>query len=245
MKALAPVGLMNLSRHLSFIAISTCVLFGSGSAQAKGQTDPAKQGIAGLAAPRAFSCPAPLAMGDVSLRIVIDAAGNVSEAKALTGPESLIPAAEACARTWKYENPPPAPVTKMVALRYESKDCPASESQRGELQYSWGLRNQSNLVIAYIDGAQPPPPSYPDEERRAGIAGKMTVAVSLNADGTVKELKVVQSLSPRIDKSVSDELRSLKFKMLDGVGEMQAQNLLFQIIFHATCTVPKIINSVQ
>jgi hypothetical protein len=71
----------------------------------------------------------------------------------------------------------------------------------------------------------------------------MMLSVSLNVDGTVKDLKVVQGLSPRLDGEVMDEIRPLKFKLLDGVSEMQLQNLVFQIIFHATCTVPKIINN--
>jgi hypothetical protein len=35
-----------------------------------------------------------------------------------------------------------------------------------------------------------------------------------------------------------DQLRPLKFKVLEGISETQLQELLFQIVFHATCTVP-------
>jgi hypothetical protein len=236
---------MNFVRRLSLLAIPVCVLCGLASAQTEKEVPAARQeNFANLALPNGFACPSPSFLGDVSLRIVIDANGNVSEAKALTGPEKLIPAAEACARTWKYENPPSAPVIKTVVLRYESRDCPAAESQRGELQFSWGLRDKTNLVLAYIAGEQPPPPLYSDEERKAGAVGKMLLSVSLNADGSVKEIHVRRGLSPGLDKAVMDRMRPLKFKVLDGVSEAQLGELSFQIVFHATCTV-QIVNNVN
>jgi len=150
--------------------------------------------------------------------------------------------AEACARTWKYENPPSAPVTKTVVIRYESRDCPAAISERGELQFSWGLRDRSNLVLGYIHGEQPPPPLYPEEERKAGKIGRMVLSVSLNADGSVRETHVRQGLSPGLDKEVMDRLRPLKFKILDGVSETQLRELTFLIVFHATCGVQTVDN---
>ena len=192
--------------------------------------------------PKAFACAPALELGDVKVRIAIDEQGNVSDAEPLSGPQSLFPAAEACAKSWKFEHPPRAPETETLVLRYQKQDCPAKESQRGELQYSWTLRNGNNLVIGYIEGQQPPPPPYPDDERKAGIAGRLAVVVDLNADGTVKDAKIIQTLSPRLDQGVIDQLLPLKFKLLDGVSEMQTQGLLFQIVFHATCTVSTIVH---
>jgi len=239
----AHVKLFKSSCRFSLLAIAFSLSCSLAAAQTGNDVQNATQEVfAHQTLPRAFSCPAPSGTGDVPLRIVIDPKGNVSEAKALGGTENRVSAAVACAKTWKYENPQSAPIAKTVVLRYESKDCSAAESQHGEAQYSWNLRNQSNLELAYIEGEQPPAPPYPEEERKAGIAGKLVLSVSLNADGTVKDLKVAKGLSPRLDKEVTDKLRSLKFKVLDGVSEMQLQDLFFQIIFHATCITPKIIN---
>jgi len=235
---------MNYSRALALMLVPAFLWSGLALAQTKNVTQAAKQqAMTNQAEPKAFSCPDPSTLGDVSLHVAIDTKGNVSEAKALSGAKNLIPAAEACARTWKYENPPSTLVTRTVVLRYESRDCPATESQHGELQYSWGLRNRSNLVLAYVKGEPPPPPPYPDEDRKAGLSGRMALSVSLKADGTVKELHVLQSLSPRLDKAVMDELRPLQFQPFDGISEMQLQDLLFQIDYHATCTVAKIVNN--
>jgi len=234
---------MIFSRRFLLVAISVYLFCGLASAQTENEAQPAKQEkFANLDSPKAFSCPSPSVSGDVSLRIVIDKKGNVSEVKALSGPEKLIPAAEACAKSWKYENPPSAPVTKTVMIHYDWKDCPARESQLGKLLFSWGLRNRSNLVLAYIEGEKPPPPLYPEEERKAGRVGMMTLSVSLNADGTVKQAHVIQGLSPRLDKAVVDQLLPLKFKVLDGVSEAQLQELFFQIGFRATCVIPIVYN---
>jgi TonB family protein len=230
---------MIISRRLSFVAIPIFLMCSLASAQTGSDAQAAKlENFANQALPKPFACPSPSSLGEVSLRISVDTKGNVSEVKALNGPEKLMPAAEACAKTWKFENPPSAPVTKPVALRYELRDCPPAESQRGDLQYSWGLRDSTNLVVAYVEGGEPPTPPYPEEERKAGKVGKMLLSVSLNADGTVKEVHVLQGLSPRMDKTVMDQLRALKFKAIHGISEAQLQGLLFQIIFHATCSVP-------
>jgi TonB family protein len=236
---------MRSIRQILPAAIFVFVFYCLASAQTGTEAKAAKQeNFANQALPKDFVCPSQSALGEVSLRIVVNTKGIVSEVKALGGPEKLIPAAEACARTWKYENPPSASVTKNVLIRYDLRDCPAAESQRGDLQFSWGLRDRNNITLAYVDGEEPPPPAYPEEERKAGKVGRMALSVSLNTAGDVKEIHVLQGLSPRLDQAAMDRLRPLKFKVLEGVPEAQLQGLLFQIVFHATCSVP-VFNNVE
>lgn len=234
---------MNLYRRFSLAAILVSVVCGLASAQTGIAARPGKQESFTIQElPKPFTCPMPAALGDVSLRIFIDTKGNVTEAKALNGPEKLIPAAEACAKTWEFENPPSAPVTKNVAIRYDSKDCPAAESQRGDIQYSWGLRDRNDLVLAYVEGEEPPPLPYPEGERKAGAVGRMTLVVSLNMNGTVKDIHVLQGLSPRLNDAVMERIRPLKFKPLEGANEIQLQRLFYQVIFHATCPMQSVMN---
>lgn len=232
---------MSFSLRLLLLTISVCLFGNLPFVQAADQVRAAKTEDGAQALPKAFTCPSPPDSGDVSLRVNIDTEGHVSEAKALSGPEKLMPAAEVCAKTWKFENPPSAPATKTVVMRYEWKDCPAADSQRGQLQYSWGLRNSQNLVLAYAEGQEAPLP-YPEEERKAGRVGNMALSVSLSADGSVKEIHVVRGLSPGLDKAVTDRLRATKFKPVDGVYETQLQDLHFQVVFHATCPVQAVYN---
>jgi TonB family protein len=238
-----PGGKMRFFRQLSLLGISVCLLHGLAFAQTGKEAQAEKQEtFSNQSLPKAFACPMPSVFGNVALRVVIDAKGTVSEAKALGGPEGLFALAEACARTWKYENPPSAPATKTVLLRYEWRDCPAAESQRGELQFSWGLRDRFNHPVAYIQGQKPPSPVYPDEDRKAGIAGAMVLSVPLNADGSVKDIRVMRGLSLSLDKAVMDQLRPLKFKIADGTSETQLEDARFQIVFHATCAVQIVSN---
>jgi TonB family protein len=234
---------MNFYRQFLRIAIPVLFLCNSVTAQSgNGAKAENQDNHPGRDLPKTFACPPAASMGDVSLRIVVDTKGNVAEVKALDGPEKLIPSAEACAKTWKYDNAPAAPVTKNVLIRYDSRDCRAAESQRGELQYSWGLRDRNNLVLGFVDGEEPPPLPYPEEERKAGAVGRMLLSVSLNMDGTVKDVHVLQGLTPRLNEAVMGRLRPLKFKLLEGVSEVQLQQLVFQANFHATCPVQTVMD---
>lgn len=56
--------------------------------------------------------------GKVALNIVVDANGNVTQAKALSGPKELFPAALASVKMWQYEPPVSAPVTMTVEIGY-------------------------------------------------------------------------------------------------------------------------------
>jgi TonB family protein len=46
----------------------------------------------------------------------------------------------------------------------------------------------------------------------AGVAGKMVLSVTLKRDGHVKEIHVIKSLSPGLDKAAIDMVRLWKFK---------------------------------
>jgi len=234
---------MNWRRHTLLIAIPVLFLCNIATAQTGNGANAEYQEIhPDQDLPKTFVCPPAGSFGDVSLHIVVDTKGNVSEVKALNGPEKLIPSAEACARTWKYDHAPAAPVTKDVLIRYDFRDCRAAESQRGELQYSWSLRDRNNLALASVDGEEPPPLPYPEDERKAGAVGRMFLSVSLNMDGTVKDVHVLQGLTPKLNDAVMGRLRPLKFKLLEGVSELQLQQLFFQVNFHATCPVQTVMN---
>lgn len=179
--------------------------------------------------------------GKVTLSIVIDAKGNVSEAKELSGPEELVPAALAFVRKWKYEPPATAPVRRTVEVSYGSRDCPGAVSERGEITWSWRLSNKNGETVAVIDGDDEPSPLYPEAERRAGAAGKMVLSVTLNPDGRVKEIHVINSVSPGLDKAVTDMVRGLKFKrcrddrLCTENPDASLEDLRLEFLFSATC----------
>jgi TonB family protein len=228
---------MNFFSSLLRLAVLPFLICGLSSAQTHNAApispeDPATQDL-----PKNADCPAPSGEGQVVMSITIDAKGNVSQAKALSGRDDLIPATLACAKTWKFNPPAAAPATKTVSVSYDRRDCPGPTSQRGDLRWSWVLRDRGNNVVAILDGQEPPAPPYPDEERKAGRVGRMLLHLNLNADGYVSEIHVVRSLSPGLDQSVIDRLRPLKFKLRPDINsKLPMDDLYFLISFHAICT---------
>jgi len=186
--------------------------------------------------PKISQCPRVRGEGKVTLSITVDAYGNVSQAIALSGPEELVAAALACAKSWKYEPPVSAPLTKTVSISYGSRDCSGTESERGETESRWVLMDESGKVAAVIDGQEPPAPPYPVEERKAGAAGKMVLSVRLNEDGSVEETHVVQTVSPGLDQAAMDRLRPLKFRSPGVNSQLPSGYLYFHVRYRATCS---------
>jgi TonB family protein len=179
--------------------------------------------------------------GKVTLSIVIDAKGNVSEARELSGPEELVPESLAFVRQWRYEPPITAPLRRTVEVSYGSRDCPGAISESGELTWSWRLSNKNGETVAVIDGDDGSPPPYPVEERRAGAAGKMVLSVILHPNGRVREIHAIHSVSPGLDKAVIDMVRELKFKrcsverLCSENPDASLEDLRLEFVFQATC----------
>jgi len=174
--------------------------------------------------------------GKVTMSIVVDARGNVSQARALSGPEELIPGALATVRTWKFQPPGTAPVTKTVAFTFGiPKPCAGSVSDHGSVVGSFGLTDRSSRLVAVPEdeGARLPP--YPKEERKSGVAGNMVMAVSLNPDGSVKDIRVVQSLSATLDHAAMDTVRPMKFSRAPNHANAPLDDLRLQFIFRPFC----------
>jgi TonB family protein len=174
--------------------------------------------------------------GKVTLRVVVDERGKVSEAKVLSGPTELQPAALASVRMWRFEPPASAPVTKTVEISYGfPKDCAGPISDHGEVEWSWGLRDPNGRVVAVADNEDASPPRYPEEERKSGVAGGLILSISLYSDGRVKEIHVVRSLSPALDESAIDTVRPMKFRRLEADSAEPLQDLRLYFSFRAAC----------
>src|SRR5260370_7518517 len=116
---------MKFSRLVIPLAISVFLTVGLPSARPQNEPQAAKQETVATQAAPLKERHIPLApgpgtrvQGKVTLRIVVDAKGNVSEAKALSGPEELIPPALAWGLKWQYEPPASPPLTTILQLSY-------------------------------------------------------------------------------------------------------------------------------
>jgi Gram-negative bacterial TonB protein C-terminal len=123
---------MKFSRLVIPLTIFVFLTFGLPSARPQNEPQAAKQEtVATQAAPLKerhiplTPGPGTRVQGKVTLRIVVDAKGNVSEAKALSGPEELIPPALAWVQKWQYA----------IRTSYPS----ASNKNRGDFVWLKGL----------------------------------------------------------------------------------------------------------
>ena len=55
-------------------------------------------------------------------------------------------------------------------------------------------------------------PEYTEEARTAGIEGKVRVELTVAADGSVREAKVLESLGHRLDEAALNAVRAAKFE---------------------------------
>jgi TonB family protein len=235
------------SCHLSlFFAVALLLIDTTPSAQGQTEASPQKQDHTGqqVVPPKLLSSP-PLVFpeesrkkgigGKVVLSIVIDAKGRVSDAKPLSGPPELIQSALDNAKQWLFEPPAHAPVVTTAEVRYGyPQECPGSVSDLGEVMGSGRLLNKHDKVVAAPVGDGFTLPPYFEEDRKAGIAGKMSLSVTLDAGGNVREIHVVESLSPHLDQAAVETIRTWKFKLVDPNGDT-LKDLQLDISYRSTC----------
>jgi len=100
---------------------------------------------------------------------------------------------------------------------------------------SGGLRNDKGLLLGAIDEASWYLPRYPDEDRKAGVAGDMVLSLTVNRKGEVTDVRVVKSLSPHLDKVAIDTARTWKYKVMKGNPEDLPSEFTLHIRFEPEC----------
>src|SRR5262249_22076294 len=139
-----------------------------------------------------------------------------SQATAMSGPPELIPAAVAAAGMWQFEPPASAPAGRTAEVSFRlSKESPGPGSDSGEGGGNGRLLNKGGRVVAAYEDYNNPSPGYPEEERKAGVAGKLVLSVTLSAQAQLEEVHVLKTLSPGLDQAAIDVVRTWKFKRTD------------------------------
>jgi TonB family protein len=73
------------------------------------------------------------------------------------------------------------------------------------------------------------------DDVKLGVSGKLVLSVALDAEASVKEIHVVQSLSPHLDEAALKAVRTWKFKLIDGNSGDSPNDFRVHIIFRAIC----------
>jgi TonB family protein len=174
--------------------------------------------------------------GKVTLKIVVDENGRVSDAQALTGPPELFPAALENVKHWEFEPPAHPPVVTNVEIGYAFPvECPGAIANIGDIVASGRLFNKEGEVVGVPDGEDYPMPPYPDEEIKAGHSGDMVLAVRLDAQGKVKKIRVLHSLSTGLDRAAMKTFRKWRFKLTDENPSALRKEYQLRIPYRTMC----------
>jgi len=93
------------------------------------------------------------------------------------------------------------------------------------------------LPALAADGVEPPvpvrtvPPVFPEELRRDGVSGVVTVSILIDEKGNVTEPKVVKTTHEAFSQPAMDALAKWKFKPAKQAGEAVAMRVSIPIQF--------------
>ncbi len=173
--------------------------------------------------------------GTVTVRIVVDKNGKVSEAKALTGPAELFPPSVEGAKQYQFEPPQDAPVTTELEMRYGYSPAPCPPGKKGdraEVFYAEKLPMNTGHpgFLKIVGDINEPMPPYLEDARDAGIEGDLELFITVAPGGDVVGARVLNSVDPKIDEAALATVRTWKFKVTRG------EQAGFPIKFHYRMT---------
>jgi TonB family protein len=160
--------------------------------------------------------------GVVAVCIVVDKEGNVSSAKAISGPSQLARASEEAARQWEFEPPKDAPVTTKLEMSYGLAPAPCPVGKNGEQpQVSYVEKLPINSghpgELRIVSNINVPLPPYPQKAIEAGTEGDLELFITVTSNGEVIGVRVMKPLDPVIDNSAVATVRTWKFKVTRGL----------------------------
>ena len=148
---------------------------------------------------------------DVELRLVLDGAGTVAEARATSvrggvpadATGSVATAVLAAARKWRFAAPAAAPLALTTTITLE----PSPSGGVATL-----ATRERPAPIQLIAAA------YPEDDQNAGTEGVAEVEVTIDAAGRVSETRIVKATTPAMGEAAVEALRRSTFRpgMRDG-----------------------------
>jgi TonB family protein len=179
--------------------------------------------------------------GTVTVRIVVDKNGKVSEAKALTGPAELFSPSVEAAKQYQFEPPKDPPVTTELEMSYGYSPAPCPPGKKGdhaEVFYAEKLPINTGHagVLRVVGDINEPMPPYPEDARDAGIEGDLELFITVARSGDVIGARVVKSVDPAIDDAALATVRTWRFKVTRG------EQAGFPIKFHYRMTCDSLAN---
>ena len=175
--------------------------------------------------------------GTVLVTIDVDSKGLVTNVVPVSGPPELYQAAIDSAKQWKFDPPenPPIQVRYEISYGYEH-ECPGPVSDASEimtggyLEIANGIKfSPEDLDFDYLLWY------FNTRVRKTGVAGTVILSITADADGRVKKVRVVKSLSPELDKVTVKAARRWKFKVVKRNENSRQGDFELSVTFRAAC----------
>jgi TonB family protein len=115
-------------------------------------------------------------------------------------------------------------------------ECPGPVSARSEIMTGGRLETTNGLKFTIEDQDVDYLLWYFNTKvRKTGVAGEMILSITADADGRVKKVSVVKSLSPALDKVTVKSARKWKFKLIKGNANSGPGEFELPVTFTAVC----------
>jgi TonB family protein len=139
--------------------------------------------------------------GKVAVEITINAQGEISQAKAIDGPEALRQVAIDAALQCKFANPLKQKVAATLTYNFmlgkkQEKTTPSASNSPAQQE---GLK-----LIKRVD------PVYPQEAMDKGVEGKVVIEITINEQGEVSDVKVKEG-PELLRQAAIDAVRQYRF----------------------------------
>jgi len=91
------------------------------------------------------------------------------------------------------------------------------------------LNSEDGVTVARA--LEVPDPEYPEKARRRGIQGTIVLAIAINKNGGIDNVKVVRRLDPDLDRNAVDAVKQWRFAPAEKNGEAVPFQSLVEVSF--------------
>src|ERR1700733_13565815 len=175
--------------------------------------------------------------GTVLVTIDVDSNGFVTNVVPVSGAPELFQAAIDSAKQWKFNPPENPPIQVRYEITYDHPyECPGPISTMGEIMTGGYLETANGFKFSPEDLDFDYLLWYFNTKvRKTGVAGEIKLSITADADGRVKKVRVLKSLSPELDKATVKSARKWKFKVIKRSENSSQGDFGLSIYFRAEC----------
>lgn len=177
--------------------------------------------------------------GTVVIDITVDKNGNVTHERLVSGPPALVQSALDNVKQWRFAPSTLLPARTRIKVTYTLSDHHSAHASAPRAQNAGrenaavdaSLAKQHSVVPPHAEFS--PHPSYTPQALKAHLSGTVVLAVSISADGNVKEAKeITKPIGMGLDESALNTIRKWKFTPAERDGKPVPVNTKIQVTFH-------------